>query len=119
MVDRKLPLRTPQFPVHLTIKLILMRFSRSSKMRAASTGGVRGRRAAKTQARIDRYFEAFEAGTMKPELCSERIQDLKARLQELEVESRELEGRRRRLEISYRPLRGRFDEGPSKGPAVS
>ena len=22
-------------------------------------------------------------------------------------------------EISYRPLRGRFDEGPSKGPAVS
>ena len=23
------------------------------------------------------------------------------------------------LEISYRPLRGRFDEGPSKGPAVS
>ena len=68
-------------------------------MRAASTGGVRGRRAAKTQARIDRYFEAFEAGTMKPELCSERIQDLKARLQELEVESRELEGRRRRLEL--------------------
>ena len=97
MVDRKLPLRTPQFPVHLTIKLILTRFSRSSKMRAASTGGVRGRRAAKTQARIDRYFEAFEAGTMKPELCSERIQDLKARLQELEVESRELEGRRKHL----------------------
>ena len=24
-----------------------------------------------------------------------------------------------RGEISYRPLRGRFDEGPSKGPAVS
>ena len=24
-----------------------------------------------------------------------------------------------RFEISYRPLRGRFDEGPSKGPAVS
>ena len=23
------------------------------------------------------------------------------------------------FEISYRPLRGRFDEGPSKGPAVS
>ena len=22
-------------------------------------------------------------------------------------------------QISYRPLRGRFDEGPSKGPAVS
>ena len=28
--------------------------------------------AAKTQARVDRYFEAFEAGTMKPELCDER-----------------------------------------------
>ena len=24
-----------------------------------------------------------------------------------------------KIGISYRPLRGRFDEGPSKGPAVS
>ena len=55
--------------------------------------------AAKTQARIDRYFEAFEAGTMKPELCSERIQDLNARLEELDAENRELEGRRKRLEL--------------------
>ena len=26
---------------------------------------------------------------------------------------------RTKVQISYRPLRGRFDEGPSKGPAVS
>ena len=55
--------------------------------------------AAKTQARVDRYFEAFEAGTMKPELCDERIQNLSASLDELEAEKRELEGRRRRLEL--------------------
>ena len=54
---------------------------------------------AKTQARIDRYFEAFEAGTMKPELCDERVQDLNARLEELEAESRALEGRRKHLEL--------------------
>ncbi len=55
--------------------------------------------AAKTQARVDRYFEAFEAGTMKPELCSERIQDLNTRLEELDSEKRKLEGRRKRLEL--------------------
>ena len=31
--------------------------------------------------------------------------------------SKRIQGLRRK--ISYRPLRGRFDEGPSKGPAVS
>ena len=55
--------------------------------------------AAKTQARIDRYFEAFEAGTLKPELCNEKIQDLNARLEELDAEQRELEGRRKRLAL--------------------
>ena len=55
--------------------------------------------AAKTQTRVDRYFEAFEAGTMKPELCSERIQDLNARVEELEAEKHELESRRKRLEL--------------------
>ena len=30
-----------------------------------------------------------------------------------------VEFKRRKQKISYRPLRGRFDEGPSKGPAVS
>lgn len=53
----------------------------------------------KTQARIDRYFEAFETKTMKPELCNEKIQDLNACLEELEAEKRELESRRKRLEL--------------------
>ena len=55
--------------------------------------------AGQTRARIDRYFEAFEAGTMKPELCNEKIQDLNARLEELEAEKRDLEGRRKALEL--------------------
>ncbi len=55
--------------------------------------------AEKIQARIDRYFEAFETGSMKPDLCNQKVQDLKAQLQELEVEKRELEARRERLEL--------------------
>ncbi len=54
---------------------------------------------AQTRARIERYFEAFEAGTMKPELCSEKVQDLNARLEELEAERQQLEARRKRLEL--------------------
>ena len=56
---------------------------------------------AKTQARLDRYFDAFETGAMKPELCHEKVEDLTARLGELEAEKRELEARRARLEITY------------------
>ena len=52
-----------------------------------------------TQARIDRYFEAFEAGTMKPALCNEKVQALNARLEQLAAEKRELEGRQKRLEL--------------------
>ena len=54
---------------------------------------------AKTRERLDRYFEAFEAGTMRPELCNEKVQDLNARLVELEAEKRDLEARRDRLEL--------------------
>lgn len=56
-------------------------------------------RTAKTRASLDRYFEAFEAGTMKPELCNEKIEDLNDRIAELETEKRELEARRKRLEL--------------------
>ena len=55
--------------------------------------------AAKTQAAMDRYFGAFEAGTLTPELCDEKVRDLCARLQELEAEKRNLEARRERLEL--------------------
>ena len=54
---------------------------------------------AKTQAAMDRYFEAFEAGNLKPELCSEKVRDLRARLEELEAEKRDLEARRKRLDL--------------------
>ena len=54
---------------------------------------------AKSQTRLDRYFEAFEAGTMTAEICTQRVQDLQARLEELEAEKRELEARRKRLEL--------------------
>lgn len=51
--------------------------------------------AAKTQAAMDRYFEAFEAGTLTPELCDEKVRDLRARLEELEGKKRDLEARRK------------------------
>jgi site-specific DNA recombinase len=54
---------------------------------------------AKTQGTVDRYFEAFEAGTLKAELCNEKIRDLRARMEELEGEKRSLEARRERLEL--------------------
>ena len=54
---------------------------------------------AKAQAAIDRYFKAFEAGTLKAELCNEKVRDLRDRVTELEGERRELEARRARLEL--------------------
>ena len=53
----------------------------------------------KTQAALDRYFKAFEAGTLQAEICNEKVRDLRARLEELEAEKRELEARRKRLEL--------------------
>ena len=55
--------------------------------------------AAKAQAAMDRYFEAFEAGTLQVELCNEKVCDLRTRLEELEAEKRDLEARRERLEL--------------------
>ena len=54
---------------------------------------------AMTRGSLNRYFEAFEAGTMKPALCNEKIEDLNARMTELEGERKELEVRRERLSI--------------------
>jgi len=54
---------------------------------------------ARTRASLDRYFEAFESGTMKPSLCNEKIEDLNARITELEEERKELEARRERLNL--------------------
>jgi len=55
--------------------------------------------AAKVQAATDRYFKAFESGKLEPDLCNEKVQDLRARLAELEAQRQELEARRERLEL--------------------
>ena len=52
-----------------------------------------------TQERLDRYFQAFEAGTMKPELCNEKVEALSGLLADLEAEKRALEARKQRLEL--------------------
>ena len=46
---------------------------------------------------MNRYLEAFEVGTLPAELCNKTVRDLRARLEELEVEKRNLEARRERL----------------------
>lgn len=55
--------------------------------------------AAKVQAATDRYFKAFEAGKLSPDICNEKVQDLRTRLEELEAQRQELEARRERLEL--------------------
>jgi site-specific DNA recombinase len=55
--------------------------------------------ATKAQGAIDRYFRAFEAGTLDASLCNEKVKDLRARLAEMEVQKRDLEARRRKLEL--------------------
>ncbi len=54
---------------------------------------------AKTQTAIDRYFPAFEAGTLKLELRNEKVRDLRTQMEELETERQDLEARRQRLEL--------------------
>ena len=56
-------------------------------------------RVLKAQARIDKYFEAFEEGKLKPEVCNEKVEDLNVQIKELESEKKELEARRKRLEL--------------------
>lgn len=53
----------------------------------------------KTRKRIERYFDAFEAGTLKPEVCNEKVQDLNSQVGELEVEKRKLEACRESLAL--------------------
>ncbi|MBN1884921.1 MAG: hypothetical protein JW876_05310, partial [Candidatus Krumholzibacteriota bacterium] len=78
--------------------------------------------AAKTRAAIDRYFEAFEAGTLDAGLCNEKVRDLRARLEELEDEKQDLEARRERLELPaidkemMATLVDQFDRVMAEGP---
>ncbi len=53
----------------------------------------------RTQKSLDRYFQAFEAGSMKPALCNEKVAGLTARLAELDAERAALNARRQRLSL--------------------
>jgi len=53
--------------------------------------GVRGK--------IERYLDAFEAGTLRPALCNGKLEDLNARVEELDDAKRGMETRRERLEL--------------------
>ncbi|RLC12167.1 MAG: hypothetical protein DRH43_02305, partial [Deltaproteobacteria bacterium] len=46
----------------------------------------------RTKSALDRYFAAFEAGTLKPEVLNEKIEEFSLRLQQLEEEKSNLEG---------------------------
>ncbi|MFQ5479352.1 MAG: recombinase family protein [Candidatus Binatia bacterium] len=79
---------------------------------------------ADTRKRIDRYFAAFEEGRMKPETAEGKIEELKTRLDDLEVERQAIEDQRERLELPplgkefLRELMGRFDKVIDAGTAA-
>ena len=50
----------------------------------------RDERESSTRASMDRYFAVFEAGTMKPSTCQERLDNLPARLDALIAEEQAL-----------------------------
>ena len=54
---------------------------------------------ADVRARLDRYFAAFETGSMDPADCSERVQDLRTRLQQLDDAQEALQAQRRSLDL--------------------
>ena len=54
---------------------------------------------ADVRGRVERYLDAFETGSLKPNVCNQKVQDLNARLEELEAERRDLEERRERMNL--------------------
>lgn len=63
------------------------------------------------QARIDRYFEAFETGPMKLDLCNGKVQVHKTQMEELNVDKQEL-GARDLLSRRSPSDRGSLHEDP-------
>lgn len=53
----------------------------------------------KTQAAADRYFQAFEAGTMAPAACNQRVEELTTQLQQLDEQRAELQEQRVALDL--------------------
>ena len=88
---------------------VVMRLLRGEDLESVSRAvGITAARASHWRAQ---FLAAGQAGlkSRAPDARDEDHRRLQAKLGELLMET----------EISYRPLRGRFDEGPSKGPAVS
>ena len=56
-------------------------------------------RMADVRKRVERYLGAFETGKLEPDICNEKVGELKARLAELEAERTDLEERRERLSL--------------------
>ena len=54
---------------------------------------------ADVRGRVERYLEAFETGKLEPDVCNQKVRDLKARLGELEAERTDLEERRERMSL--------------------
>lgn len=54
---------------------------------------------ATTRQKLNRYFEAFESGSLSPDDCREKIADLRERLQALERRMTELAGRQAALQV--------------------
>jgi len=65
------------------------------------------------QTRLDRYFEAFEQGTLKPKLCNEKVEALSERLSQLEAERADLKERQSQLElpaVDHKTIEGLVDK---------
>lgn len=77
---------------------------------------------AKIQTTIGRYFAAFEAGTLEPALCNEKVRELRDQLDELERAKQGLEARRERMALPaidkemLRALIDNFDQVMAAGP---
>ena len=76
---------------------------------------------AKARATVDRYFEAFEAATPRPEACMQKVDDVNARIEQLENEKRDVEERREHLDIPgidremFSDLLDRFEDVMAEG----
>ena len=54
----------------------------------------------KTKSALDKYFEAFESGALKPTLFGDKVEELNLRLQQLEEEKSNLDGQIDNLELA-------------------
>ena len=51
------------------------------------------------QAKLDRYFAAFETGALEPSVCNERVQGLHDQIEQMETQQEALEAAREALDI--------------------